>query len=133
VKECQKQLEEALQVTFEFDKSLTEAIKREQMLQAEIDSFILKLEMKKKIVEQLKESSHRTLILRLSKTPIGSTQEIQEPTFQWMHCALCIVPYCISTQGCSSGTMHVVLSPVVHCYVELDFRFMRKGGLQEDV
>jgi hypothetical protein len=58
------------------------------MLQAEIDSFIPKLEMKKKIVEQLKESSHQTLILCPSKSPVESSQEIQEPSFQWMPCAL---------------------------------------------
>jgi hypothetical protein len=93
VKECQDQLDEVLQERLQYDKSLTDAIKREKMLQAEIDSFIPKLEMKKKIVEQLKESSHRTLILRPSKSLVESLQEIQEPSFQWMPCALCHTPF----------------------------------------
>jgi hypothetical protein len=47
--------------------------------------------------------------------------------------ALCTVPYSISTQGYSFGTMHVSLSPMVYCYAELDLKFLRKGGLQEDI
>jgi hypothetical protein len=90
---CQQELEEALQGRLEFDKPLTDAMKRERELQAEIETFIPMLERKRKILEQLKGSSHRTLILRPSKSLIESSREVQVPTFQWMPCALCKTPF----------------------------------------
>jgi hypothetical protein len=44
-------------------------------------------------VEQLKGSSHRTLILHPRKSLTESSHEVQVPIFQWVPCALCKTPF----------------------------------------